>query len=59
MVLFCFQKCISFLKYREQIMQDCWMDPYTNRPSFTDIVKILENVVESDGVSHIRPWSTF
>ncbi|XP_016335374.1 fibroblast growth factor receptor homolog 1 [Sinocyclocheilus anshuiensis] len=33
----------------EQIMQDCWMDPYTNRPSFTDIVKILESVVESDG----------
>lgn len=33
-------------------MQDCWIDPYTNRPSFTDIVKNLESVVESDGVSH-------
>ncbi|XP_016412604.1 uncharacterized protein LOC107743727 [Sinocyclocheilus rhinocerous] len=34
---------------QKHIMQDCWMDPYTNRPSFTDIVKILESVVESDG----------
>lgn len=33
----------------EQIMQNCWSDPYTSRPSFPDIVKILENVVESDG----------
>ncbi|KAI2656253.1 hypothetical protein H4Q32_013126 [Labeo rohita] len=33
----------------EQVMQDCWLDPYTSRPTFTDIVKILENVVESDG----------
>ncbi|XP_051719254.1 fibroblast growth factor receptor homolog 1 [Ctenopharyngodon idella] len=33
----------------EQIIQDCWLDPYTSRPSFTDIVKILENIVESDG----------
>ncbi|XP_056328981.1 fibroblast growth factor receptor homolog 1 [Danio aesculapii] len=33
----------------EQIIRDCWLDPYTSRPSFTDIVKILENIVESDG----------
>nr|XP_055052488.1 tyrosine kinase receptor Cad96Ca isoform X1 [Misgurnus anguillicaudatus]XP_055052489.1 tyrosine kinase receptor Cad96Ca isoform X1 [Misgurnus anguillicaudatus] len=33
----------------EQIMQNCWSDPYTSRPSFTDIVRILENIVESDG----------
>ncbi|XP_051963160.1 fibroblast growth factor receptor homolog 1 [Xyrauchen texanus] len=33
----------------EQVMQDCWLDPYTSRPSFTDIVRILENIVESDG----------
>ncbi|TRY99768.1 hypothetical protein DNTS_020942 [Danionella cerebrum] len=32
-----------------QIMQDCWLDPYTSRPSFKDIVEILENTVESDG----------
>ncbi|XP_030633976.1 fibroblast growth factor receptor homolog 1 [Chanos chanos] len=31
-----------------QIMQDCWLEPYTSRPSFTDIVRILENVMETD-----------
>lgn len=33
----------------EQVMQDCWLDPYTSRPSFSDIVNILESIVESDG----------
>ncbi|XP_016149512.1 fibroblast growth factor receptor homolog 1-like [Sinocyclocheilus grahami] len=33
----------------EQVMQDCWLVPYTSRPTFTDIVKILESMVESDG----------
>ncbi|XP_031429487.1 fibroblast growth factor receptor homolog 1 isoform X2 [Clupea harengus] len=32
----------------QQIMKDCWREPYTSRPSFTDIVRILENVLEND-----------
>ncbi|XP_026853539.2 tyrosine kinase receptor Cad96Ca isoform X1 [Electrophorus electricus] len=31
-----------------QIMKDCWMDPYTARPSFSDLVRILEKVIEND-----------
>ncbi|XP_028976502.1 tyrosine-protein kinase Fer-like [Esox lucius] len=31
-----------------QIMRDCWTEPYTSRPSFTDIVRILENIMEND-----------
>ncbi|XP_042270786.1 tyrosine kinase receptor Cad96Ca isoform X1 [Thunnus maccoyii] len=30
------------------VMQDCWQEPYTLRPSFTDIVRMLENIIESD-----------
>uniref|UniRef100_A0A3Q1EIP6 Tyrosine kinase receptor Cad96Ca-like n=1 Tax=Acanthochromis polyacanthus TaxID=80966 RepID=A0A3Q1EIP6_9TELE len=30
------------------IMRDCWQEPYTMRPSFTDIVCMLENVMEND-----------
>ncbi|XP_033969120.1 tyrosine kinase receptor Cad96Ca isoform X2 [Trematomus bernacchii] len=30
------------------IMKDCWLEPYTLRPSFTDIVRMLENIMESD-----------
>ncbi|XP_053279635.1 tyrosine kinase receptor Cad96Ca isoform X2 [Pleuronectes platessa] len=30
------------------IMQDCWREPYTLRPSFTDIVNMLENILEND-----------
>ncbi|KAF3847245.1 hypothetical protein F7725_020273 [Dissostichus mawsoni] len=26
----------------------CWLEPYTLRPSFTDIVRMLENIMESD-----------
>lgn len=37
-------------------MQDCWLDPYTSRPSFTDIARVLENIVESDGVSYLTSW---
>ncbi|XP_026082168.1 fibroblast growth factor receptor homolog 1-like [Carassius auratus] len=33
----------------ENVMQDCWLDPYTSRPAFTHIVKILESIVERDG----------
>ncbi|XP_076138244.1 fibroblast growth factor receptor homolog 1 [Alosa pseudoharengus] len=32
----------------QQIMKDCWQEPYTSRPSFTDIVRTLENVLEND-----------
>ncbi|KAL2096160.1 hypothetical protein ACEWY4_008308 [Coilia grayii] len=32
----------------QQIMKDCWQEPYTTRPSFTDIVRTLENVLEND-----------
>ncbi|XP_076832980.1 fibroblast growth factor receptor homolog 1 [Brachyhypopomus gauderio] len=31
-----------------QIMKDCWLDPYTARPSFSDLVRILEDVIEND-----------
>ncbi|XP_036381678.1 fibroblast growth factor receptor homolog 1 [Megalops cyprinoides] len=31
-----------------QMMRDCWLDPYTMRPSFSDIVRILENILEND-----------
>ncbi|XP_075993224.1 fibroblast growth factor receptor homolog 1 [Genypterus blacodes] len=30
------------------IMRDCWLEPHTLRPSFTDIVHLLENVMETD-----------
>uniref|UniRef100_A0A6Q2X7V3 Protein kinase domain-containing protein n=1 Tax=Esox lucius TaxID=8010 RepID=A0A6Q2X7V3_ESOLU len=36
-----------------QIMRDCWTEPYTSRPSFTDIVRILENIMENDAVSNL------
>ncbi|KAM9468591.1 fibroblast growth factor receptor homolog 1 isoform 1-T1 [Clarias gariepinus] len=31
-----------------QIMKDCWLEPYTARPSFSDLVTILENIIEND-----------
>ncbi|XP_063058468.1 fibroblast growth factor receptor homolog 1-like [Engraulis encrasicolus] len=31
-----------------QLMRDCWMEPYTHRPSFKDIVRVLENILEND-----------
>ncbi|XP_053502308.1 fibroblast growth factor receptor homolog 1 [Ictalurus furcatus] len=31
-----------------QIMKDCWVEPYTARPSFTDLVRILESIIEND-----------
>nr|XP_023996334.1 tyrosine kinase receptor Cad96Ca-like [Salvelinus alpinus] len=31
-----------------QIMRNCWMEPYTSRPSFSDIVRILEDIMEND-----------
>uniref|UniRef100_A0A3P8Z0I6 Protein kinase domain-containing protein n=1 Tax=Esox lucius TaxID=8010 RepID=A0A3P8Z0I6_ESOLU len=40
-----------------QIMRDCWTEPYTSRPSFTDIVRILENIMENDAISNLP--STF
>ncbi|XP_032359292.1 tyrosine kinase receptor Cad96Ca [Etheostoma spectabile] len=30
------------------IMRDCWLEPYPLRPSFTDIVRMLENIMEND-----------
>ncbi|XP_056296594.1 tyrosine kinase receptor Cad96Ca isoform X2 [Pseudoliparis swirei] len=30
------------------IMRDCWLDLYRLRPSFTDVVCMLENIMESD-----------
>ncbi|XP_029986432.1 tyrosine kinase receptor Cad96Ca isoform X2 [Sphaeramia orbicularis] len=30
------------------IMRDCWLEPYNLRPSFTDIVHMLENIMEND-----------
>ncbi|MEQ2248293.1 hypothetical protein ILYODFUR_017718 [Ilyodon furcidens] len=30
------------------IMRDCWQEPYTLRPSFKDIVCMLENIMEDD-----------
>ncbi|XP_041948038.1 fibroblast growth factor receptor homolog 1-like isoform X2 [Alosa sapidissima] len=32
-----------------QMMKDCWVEPYTYRPSFKDIVGVLENILENDG----------
>ncbi|KAM6945976.1 fibroblast growth factor receptor homolog 1 [Aplochiton taeniatus] len=31
-----------------QLLRDCWLEPYSSRPSFTDIVKILEDIMEND-----------
>jgi hypothetical protein len=33
------------------MMKDCWLEPYTQRPSFNDIVSVLENILEDDAVS--------
>ncbi|KAF7644252.1 hypothetical protein LDENG_00225150, partial [Lucifuga dentata] len=30
------------------IMWDCWLEPHTLRPSFTRIVRMLENIMEND-----------
>ncbi|XP_040030423.1 tyrosine kinase receptor Cad96Ca [Gasterosteus aculeatus] len=30
------------------IMRDCWLDMYTLRPSFTDVVRMLEDIIEND-----------
>lgn len=30
------------------IMKDCWLEPYTLRPSFSNIVSMLENIIEND-----------
>ncbi|KAG7478847.1 tyrosine kinase receptor Cad96Ca-like [Solea senegalensis] len=30
------------------IIQDSWLEPYTLRPSFTDIVRMFENIIEND-----------
>lgn len=32
------------------IMRDCWLEPYSLRPSFTDVVLLLENIIENDAV---------
>ncbi|KAF5901938.1 fibroblast growth factor receptor 1-like, partial [Clarias magur] len=31
-----------------QMMRDCWQEPYSMRPSFTDIVRVLGNTLEHD-----------
>ncbi|TMS07495.1 Tyrosine kinase receptor Cad96Ca [Larimichthys crocea] len=30
------------------IIQDCWREPYALRPSFTDVVHMLETIIEND-----------
>ncbi|KAM7413734.1 hypothetical protein PAMA_020894 [Pampus argenteus] len=30
------------------IMRDCWLEPYTLRPSFTDVVNMLEEIMDND-----------
>ncbi|KAM7399842.1 hypothetical protein PAMP_019083 [Pampus punctatissimus] len=30
------------------IMRDCWLEPYTLRPSFTDVVNMLEEIIDND-----------
>lgn len=30
------------------VMRDCWLEPHTLRPSFTDVVRMLENIIEND-----------
>lgn len=44
------------------IMRDCWLETYTLRPSFTDIARLLENVIENDVVTkrHVTlKWGRF
>nr|XP_023701156.1 fibroblast growth factor receptor homolog 1-like [Paramormyrops kingsleyae] len=31
-----------------QMMKDCWLELHSHRPSFTDIVRILDNILEND-----------
>ncbi|KAK2831359.1 hypothetical protein Q7C36_016445 [Tachysurus vachellii] len=31
-----------------QIMKDCWVEPYTARPSFSELVRTLESIIEDD-----------
>ncbi|XP_067113698.1 tyrosine kinase receptor Cad96Ca-like [Osmerus mordax] len=31
-----------------QLMRSCWLDPFSLRPSFKDIVRVLENILEDD-----------
>ncbi|XP_066507910.1 fibroblast growth factor receptor homolog 1-like [Hoplias malabaricus] len=31
-----------------QMMKDCWLEPYSLRPSFMDIVRVIENILEND-----------
>uniref|UniRef100_H2T0D0 Protein kinase domain-containing protein n=1 Tax=Takifugu rubripes TaxID=31033 RepID=H2T0D0_TAKRU len=30
------------------MMRNCWLEPYSLRPSFTDVVLMLENIMEND-----------
>ncbi|XP_041851350.1 tyrosine kinase receptor Cad96Ca isoform X2 [Melanotaenia boesemani] len=41
------------------IMRDCWQDPHTLRPAFTDIVSMLEDIMENDAdyVDVVSPQS--
>lgn len=36
------------------MMRDCWLEPYTLRPSFTDVVLMLENIMENDAVRNTQ-----
>ncbi|KAL6471118.1 hypothetical protein MHYP_G00197680 [Metynnis hypsauchen] len=31
-----------------QIMKNCWLEPYTARPAFSELVRVLENIIEND-----------
>uniref|UniRef100_A0A3Q0RH06 Protein kinase domain-containing protein n=1 Tax=Amphilophus citrinellus TaxID=61819 RepID=A0A3Q0RH06_AMPCI len=47
-----FGDALNISPYRLHIMRDCWQEPHTLRPSFTDIVCMLENIMENDAVSN-------
>ncbi|XP_019903731.1 fibroblast growth factor receptor homolog 1-like [Esox lucius] len=34
-----------------QLINDCWLENHAQRPTFNDIVRVLENMLESDAVS--------
>lgn len=42
--------CATLWPRSLHMMRDCWLEPYTLRPSFTDVVLMLENIMENDAV---------
>ncbi|XP_029699188.1 fibroblast growth factor receptor 4 isoform X1 [Takifugu rubripes] len=41
------------------MMRNCWLEPYSLRPSFTDVVLMLENIMENDAVRNTQLTSLF